>query len=67
MTRQLPPTLIKVRDHGDGFVEMRRSKLTDYDREILTALYKVEGYFKESGHHGIDVLEDAIKMIEANA
>ena len=37
MTRQLPPTLIKVKDHGDGFVEMRRSKLTDYDREILSA------------------------------
>ena len=43
------------------------SQLTAYDREILSALYKVEGYFKETGHHGVDVLEDAIKMIEANA
>ena len=43
------------------------SNLTAYDREILSALYKVEGYFKENGHHGQDVIQDAIKMIEANA
>ena len=42
------------------------NKLTAYDKEMLSALYKVEDFFKSNDHHGLDAIQDAIKMIEAN-
>ena len=53
-------------NHHPVMTQTATNKLTAYDKEMLSALYKVEDFFKSNDHQGLDAIQDAIKMIEAN-